>query len=268
MSPEKSGLRKLRARDIALVAIFSALSVIVITVLPGIPIIGVQGGRIALDAVLAPIYGLVIGPYLGALAAFIGGMIVAKGNIFNIMTSFAPLFSAFVAGMMVRKSSSPKILPIEGWKLSALVLSALITGWYLTPVGRSIPLYPILHLSGLVIILLLRDKASEFFWSNDKKRLLVSIVCTSFCGLISDHMFGNLAFILLIGWLVPLDLTLPTWLRFPGWAYGVAVVDLPSIFMFVLPISTIERTAMTAVATIIGTSLILALRAAQLLQED
>jgi hypothetical protein len=81
-------------------------------------------------------------------------------------------------------------------------------------------------------------------------------------------MFGNLAFILLIGWLVPLDLTLPAWLRFPGWAYGVAVVDLPSIFMFVLPISTIERTVMTAVATIIGTSLILALRAAQLLQED
>lgn len=267
VSPTESGKLRLRAREIALVAVFAALSVVVMVVLPGIPIIGVQGGRIALDAVLAPIYGLVIGPYLGALAAFIGGIIVAKGNIFNIFTSFAPPVSAFVAGMMVRKPSSPKVLPWEGWKLSALTLSTLITCWYLTDIGRAIPFYPVFHLSGLAIILLLRGKVSEYFSTNDKKQLLISVAFSSFCGLISDHMVGNLAFVLMIGWMIPLDLTLPSWLRFPGWAYGIQAVDLPSLFMYVLPVSVIERTVMALVATFIGISLIVSLRAAGLIRE-
>jgi hypothetical protein len=267
MSQAKSTGRRLGTKEVAYVAVFSALSVVVETVIPGIPIIGVQGGQITLDAVLAPIYGMVIGPYLGALAAFIGGIVVAKGNVFNILTSFAPSVSAFVAGMMVRKPFSSKTF-LEGWKLSAITLSVLIAAWYLTEVGRAIPLYPILHLSGLAIILLLREKASNFFWSDDKKRLLTAVACASFCGLISDHMFGNLAFILLIGWLIPLQLTLPPWLKFPGWAYGMNVISLPPIFMYVLPISTIERTLMTLVATIVGVSLIIALRSAHLFPED
>jgi len=138
---------------------------------------------------------------------------------------------------------------------------------YLTEVGRAIPLYPILHLSGLAIILILRRKASEFFWSDDKKRLLIAVGCASFCGLISDHMFGNLVFILLIRWLIPLELTLPPWLTFPGWSYGIRVITLPSIFMYVLPISTIERASMSPVATIVGVSLIIALRPARLFPE-
>jgi len=267
MNQAKLSKHRLGAREVAYVAVFSALSVVVEVTLPGIPIIGVQGGQITLDAVLAPIYGMIIGPYLGALAAFIGGIVVAKGNVFSILTSFAPAISAFVAGMMVRKPSSSKT-SLEGWKLSAVTLSALIAAWYLTEVGRAIPIYPILHLSGLAIILLLREKASKFFWSNDRKQLLIAVACTSFCGLISDHMFGNLAFILLIGWLIPLEITLPPWLNFPGWAYGLKVIDLPSIFMYVLPISTIERTLMTLIATIVGVGLIIALRTARLLPKS
>jgi len=77
------------AREAALVAVFAALSVIVIMFLPSIPIIGLAGARITLDAAIAPVYGLVLGPYLGALAALIGGIVVAgyKGwHIFSVLT--------------------------------------------------------------------------------------------------------------------------------------------------------------------------------------
>ena len=74
----------LSTRDIAFTAVFAALSIIVCEVIPGIPIIG-GSGNIKFDAALAPIYGLVIGPYLGALAALVGGL-VAAGSGLSILT--------------------------------------------------------------------------------------------------------------------------------------------------------------------------------------
>lgn len=111
---------KLSARDVAFVAIFAALSAVVIEVFPGIPIVGVSGSSIKFDAVLAPIYGLIIGPYLGFLAALIGGLITA-GSPFSILTSFSPAVSAMVAGFLTQKNLGSNESRIKGWMLASLV---------------------------------------------------------------------------------------------------------------------------------------------------
>ena len=246
----------LSAREIALTAVFAALSVVIIMFVPGIPIVGMSGARITLDAAIAPIYGLIIGPYLGALAAFLGGIIVAgyKGwHLFPILTSFCPAVSALVAGTLTSRRQGP----LRGWIISALPLIILIAGWYCTAIGRGAPLYPVLHLAALCIILLLRGWASDLFNSGGW-RLTLSVAASSYAGIIADHMLGNLIFIAGIGWFIPLKVV-------EGWLSGMGLPSVSALFMYMLPVSAVERLTMTAIATVFGVALITALRASGLM---
>ncbi len=287
---------KVSTRDVAFIAVFAALSVIIIKVIPGFPIIGLSGSSIKFDASLAPIYGLVLGPYLGFLAAFIGGILVAD-NWFSVLTSFSPAISALISGLLTerRRKSGGHLFP--SWAIAAAVLGFLILGWYATGVGKKAPFYPVLHIFGLLMILVTRGwiasafkvgKKKEGTWTTLPSYLLsgilivvlayvlpkpylgsieflsylslplyflgaililyglfgggigkgsfaVAICIASYCGIIADHMIGNLAYI--------------------------ALFSPPSeIFMTVLPVSAVERSIFTAIATVIGVGLVLALR--------
>ena len=303
---------RLSARDVAFAGVFAALSAIVCEVVPGIPIIGYSGASIKFDASLAPIYGLVIGPYLGFLAGFIGGVVVAN-NWFSVFTSFCTATSALVAGLLTQKNYRSGVHSIRGWVVAAAVLGLLILGWYATWVGQGAPFYPVLHFLGLAIILVTRGWLATGFgegfeeqkedWTLDTdyvfsgtliaafgylvrliaslgnlvwdslayiwdslpyvsillyflgvitalyglfggRKFVVAVCLVCYCGIIADHMLGNLVFIGAMGILVP---------RFPN----------PSgLFMTVLPISAVERLVLTIIATLIGVSLVFALRRA------
>ncbi len=295
---------KLSTRDVAFVAVFAALSVIVIKFVPGFPIIGLSDSSIKFDAALAPIYGLVLGPYLGFLAAFIGGIVVANSG-FSVLTSFSPAISALISGLLTQKNYRSRGHSFPGWAMAAAVLSLLILGWYATWVGQQAPFYPVLHISGLLAIVATRGWVATAFkkgeekeknWTAKPSYLLSGIlivvlayvlpkpylssikflpylslplyflggivvlyglfgggmgkgnfaaaVClVSYCGIIADHMIGNLAYITLFS-------------------------PPPEIFMTVLPVSAVERSIFTAIATVIGVGLVLALRRAGLFRRE
>jgi len=309
---------KVSARDAASVAIFAALSAVVIEVFPGIPIVGVSGSNIKFDAVLAPIYGLVIGPYLGFLAALIGGLITA-GNPFSILTSFSPAVSALVAGFLTQGNSGSNESRIKGWMLASLVLGLLITGWYLTGVGRRALFYPILHIAALVLILVTRNWTAKRFreertdgkgwtvkpvlllggviiivvaymftkpYSSDvtilpyvslpmflvggiivvyslfglgRSSFVSAVFVASYCAVIADHMLGNLIFINAVDIFIPLSVIEEYFLK------PLGLPDVSALFMYMMPVSAIERILFTVVATILGVGLILALRRGNLL---
>lgn len=307
---------KISAREIALTAIFAALSWIASKFIPGIPIIGAEGSRISWDASLAPIYGIIIGPYLGFLAALIGGL-VAAGSLFTILTSFCTGVSAFVAGMLTDKNKKS-----YGWIFSAAAIALLLAGWYSTEVGRTAPFYPIPHITGLLITVFARgwiaDKIAEgkteeknsltkglntkyfalgivllfagvvlyirhaslvevmgnmeiisgalsfmayatliggalsiiygvFSWI--KPGFLTAIALACYCGIIADHMLGNLIFLSMI------DIVVPS-------LKGAPSDVIAGIFMTVLPVSVVERTLFTAIATTIAAALLPTLRKA------
>lgn len=297
---------RLSSRDVGLMAIFAALSAIVVRVVPGIPIIGLSDASIKFDAALAPIYGMIIGPYLGFLAGLVGGVIVAN-HWFSVLTSFATAISAFVAGFIVKSAQESEQKRVRGWMIASAVVGLLILGWYATWVGRQALFYPILHFAGLFIILVSRGKIAKAFekdresggsWqlkpyfllsgilvlvlgyilskqelrpleifayfslplylvgavaiiygllgSRVRERFAIAVVLASYCGIIADHMVGNLLF---IQFAVPL---------------GVPSEILPSLFMEVLPISIVERLLFTAIATIVGVGLISSVRRAGL----
>jgi uncharacterized membrane protein len=295
-------------QDIAMTAIFAALSWIVSEFIPGIPIIGASGSRISFDVALAPIYGIVIGPYLGLLAALTGGL-VAAGSLFTILTSFCTGISAFVAGMLVtRRTSNGKVM--RGWMFSAIVLTLLNVGWYSTEVGRQALFYPIPHLLGLLIVLAARGWIANEIKEGTKGKgtsptkglnpihitggmisiilgttcyftyldltnvveglsvlgilsflayslliigvfsiiyglfswiqpgFVTALVMACYCGIIADHMLGNLIFLGMIDVVAP------------------GLKDVPGVFMAVLPISVAERSLFTAIATTIAVALL------------
>ena len=296
---------KLTARDVAYVAIFAALSVVVIKVIPGFPVFGLSGSQIKFDAAIAPIYGLIMGPYLGFLAAFLGGIVLAN-SWFSVLTSFSPAVSALVAGLLTQRNYSSSSRSFPGWATATMILGLLISGWYATWVGQQALLYPILHISALLAILVVRGRIATAFekeegtqkrWNvkpnyillgivvvvlayifpkpylseietlpylslplyflggililhgilggeEGKGNFVVAVCLASYCGIIADHMIGNLAFISLIGIVFRLE-DLP---------------HVPTLFMSVLPVSVVERLVFTAIATVFGVGLIIALR--------
>lgn len=233
-----SKIRYFSAKCVALLACLTALYVAVALVIPGIPVIGATQGKISLSATPAPIYGFMLGPYFGALVVLFANFvawIIPPTDLFGMLTIFSPVLSAFVAGALTEKSRS--------WVLGAVALVILILAWYSTWVGQAAPYVAFLHLTALIVILLFRKRLANWFWDG-KELLCVSVPLCSYAGFMADHMFGSLAFIVL----APIIMS-------------EALSALPVIFMGVLPITITERVFMTIVASIIGPSVILALRA-------
>lgn len=313
------GRFKLSARDVAFVAIFAALSVIIVKVIPGVPIVGVPEASIKLDVAVAPIYGLVVGPYLGFLAAFVGGLIAA-GSWFSVLTSFCTAVSALVAGLLTQRNYSSHSHSIRGWMVAGAILCLLILGWYMTWVGQRAPFYPLLHFAALLAILVTRgwtatsfEEGSEgkekkwrlkpgyllcgvliivsayvvtrpyleeisflpylslplyFFggililyglFTEGRAKFAGAIGLASYSGIIADHMLGNLIFINVIGLLIPMGDIEEYFLK------PLNLPDVPSLFMYMIPVSTVERIVFTAIATLFGVGLVLTLRRSGLL---
>jgi len=226
---------KIKTRELAFLAVFSAVSGIIAEFVPGIPVIGVSGARIKFDAAIAPLWGMILGPNLGFLSGLIGGLIASNVKPLSVLTSFCTAISAFVAGALTQEYYKIGNFKVKGWILGLLVEGILILGWYATSVGRGAPYYPILQFVGFLIPLMFRGTISKLY-NKGGKTILLSIVLASYSGIVADHMLGNLIFISM----------------FPD-------LLTPQIFMMVLPISIVERALLTIIASVVGFTLILSL---------
>ncbi len=200
----------------------------VLSLLPGMPMIGAEGSTIDLVRMLEIGYGLILGPVYGPVTAFMGAIIgkLLKGQ----SLFFTPLaaVSAFVAAMLGRGDQ-------KGWMTAAGVLGILTASWYLFDTGRVVPFYPLLQYAGLAIILLFRDRIGKWIKSEDRSELTKGILLCSFPSTITGHMLGNLLFVVLFD-------------------------PAPAVFIGILAIATLERIGITIGATVFGTSLIIAVR--------
>ena len=132
--------------------------------------------------------------------------------------------------------------------------------WYLTPVGLEAPFYPVLHFAALGLIILYRNKVYEYIHSSSRNKIVLGTAICSYVAVMSDHMFGNLVWISMIGYIIPLKAVRDA-IKVLGMAWLTLGISLPTgsigdIFMLALPISTIERLTITAMATVVGVSLI------------
>ena len=98
MAAMKPTNTRLTAKKVALVVCFTALY----TVFAAIPIFQLVGsaGRISAAAIMAPIIGVLLGPYLGALSALLGGTIGLSYGSFLPMSFVSGIVATLCAGLL------------------------------------------------------------------------------------------------------------------------------------------------------------------------
>ena len=222
-------MSKMNTKKMTLIAMLAS-AYAVLSLLPGMPMIGADGSSIDPVRMLEIGYGLVLGPVYGPITAFLGAFVgkLMKGGGFGLFFTPLAAVSAFVAAMLGRGDH-------KGWTTAAGTLGLLTAGWYVFDTGRAVPFYPLLQFAGLAIILLFRDKIGKMIKSDDKAEVTKGVLLCSFPATITGHMLGGLLFIVLLD-------------------------PASSLFVGILPIATLERVGISIGATLFGTSLILAVR--------
>ena len=120
---------KLTTKNIALMAIFAALYYVASLISPFIPAVGVPEITIKLEALIASIFGLLMGPYLGFLTALLGAFVTwilppSGGISYGLPFLLSPPLNALVVGFIFYKK----------WKYAFAVLASLIVVfWFLPP---------------------------------------------------------------------------------------------------------------------------------------
>jgi uncharacterized membrane protein len=271
---QQEASRKIRisARDTALTALFAAL-IAIITRLPGIPIsLGVQSGDIEFSVPLYPLAGILLGPWIGALAVIIGNFIawiIPTSSVLGLLLIPAGALAALGAGFLTRRTRW------ANWKSAAILLAVLIALWYVTPIGFEAPFYPFfLHVPALILILIFRHNVFDFVNSASKTFVTLGVGIASFVGVMADHMWGNIMFITAINYVVNMkalrdalrNIGMSIGLGFSAskpisdWVYQiVANPTLGDFFMLSIPIATVERITFTLIATVISVGVIMAI---------
>ena len=120
---------KLSTRTIALVAVFAALYYALSLVSPFIPAVAVPEITIKLEAAVASVFGLLLGPYVGFLTALLGVLLAwilppSGGLSYGLPFLLSPPLNALVVGFIFYKK----------WKFAFVTLAALILAfWFLPP---------------------------------------------------------------------------------------------------------------------------------------
>jgi predicted membrane protein len=114
------------AQKIALMAIFAAMYVALSFVEPIQIPVGVPGLTISPVALLATLFGLILGPYLGTGTAFLGaavGWAVTGGSPYSLPFLLSPALNAFVSGALFYKK----------WKMAFAAFAIFIVAFLFTP---------------------------------------------------------------------------------------------------------------------------------------
>ena len=216
-------------KRLTLIAILAS-AYAVLSLLPGMPMIGAEGSTIDLVRMLEIGYGLVLGPIHGAIAAFIGAVVgkMLTGGGFGLFFTPLAAVSAFVAAMIGRDNG-------RYWWVAAGVEAVLIAGWYVFETGRIVWYYPVMHVTSLVVLLVLRTRISEWTKSEDRGRMSLGVFICSFASTVAGHMLGGLIFIVLLA---------------PD----------PALFVTLMVVSIIERIGISFGSTVFATSLLITVR--------
>lgn len=182
---------KLSSRNVALVAIFAALYYVLSLVLPSLYAIGVPNLQINLAALSASVFGLVAGPYLGALAALLGVGITwvlppSGMNPYGVPFVLSPPLNALVVGLVYYRK----------WQWGFALFGLLIATFLFLPPSQPIMdnyIVPVAVLWDKVIALLLIIPSVVFSKRMFNSRYLsfVLFIFICFIGNQVDNMWGT-----------------------------------------------------------------------------
>ena len=234
--------RRLAPKEIGLVAVFTALYV-VLAFLPMFQLISFFGKTITAATILAPIIGIILGPYLGPLSAFLGGTIgLGFSSFFSLPSLAAGIITSLCASLLYSGKRTHCAF--------IYLLFLLAFGFYM-PIGPAW-LYPQMmwfQIVGFMILISpLQSMAIKHLKSGSVAKFLFSFVITSLTSTLAGQIAGSLVFEATF-W----PLIIPT---VEGWKATWILLT------FVYPL---ERTTLAVFSALIGAPLFRVLRSANLM---
>jgi ECF transporter S component (folate family) len=184
---------KVTTKQIALMAVFAALFYVLSLVAPvKIPIPTIGTMEISFAALIATIFGIILGPYLGAAAALLGASVswaLTGMSPFGLPFILAPVLNAFVSGLIFYRK----------WKWGFLAFSIMIIVFLFTP-----PVTPLTDnwyialavLFDKVITLVLILPLALFGKKMSVAHGAAFFFLLGFVGNQADNMWGSMAFAL------------------------------------------------------------------------
>jgi len=185
---------KITTKQVALMAMFAALFYVLSLVAPiQIPVPALGGNmQISFAALIATLFGIILGPYLGAAAALLGSSVswaLTGMSPFGLPFILAPVFNALISGLIFYKK----------WKWGFLAFAAMIIVFLFTP-----PVTPLTE-NWYIALAVLFDKVITLAiilpLALFGKRISVAhgaafFFLLGFVGNQADNMWGSLAFAL------------------------------------------------------------------------
>jgi len=250
--------RSQRTKQIALLTIFTALY-IVLRFIPYSMLIGGAGGYLSFSDFLAPIIGILLGPYFGGLAVVLGNfgaLGFGRTPVFGAIPflDFLPDFVAAVSvGFLVQRKWWPVVALNAG--LLALFFIDPLTSIFVTVPGTAISIpFAWLHIAAFIVLLSPVGRWSGKWVATEGKAKLVTagMVILAFIGTMMQHLTGNLLFEISFG-----QIGNPPIIPTAAW---------PAEWTGVLFAYPVERTILIVCATLVGVPLIWAIRKNHFLQ--
>jgi hypothetical protein len=233
---------RLAPEEIGLVAVFTALYA-VLAFLPMFQLIGFFGKTITAAIILAPIIGIILGPYVGSLSAFLGG---------TIGFAFSPFFTlpSLVSGVTISLCAALLYSGKRKHCIAIYLLLLLTFGFYL-PIGPAW-LYPQMmwfQMVGLAILVSpLQSTAIRHLKSGNIAKAFYALLVTFLTSTLAGQIAGSLVFEATF-W----PLLIPT---IEGWKANWMLLT------FIYPL---ERITLAVLSMLIGAPLLKVLRSANLM---
>lgn len=181
-------------KQIALTAIFAAIYA-VFRIIPTVPMIGAPGVTFSLSDILAPLYGIILGPYIGGLSVLIGTFTAmsVKTPVF-LGLDFLPAFvNAVALGFLVRRKWLPVII------LNVILLAAFIANpltLVFVPLGSNFS-FPFMWLHIIALIVLISPlalMATKWIEKSKVNLAVAGFAILAFIGTMMQHLMGNILY--------------------------------------------------------------------------
>jgi hypothetical protein len=227
-----------------MLSIFTALYT-VLRIIPTMPMIGSSGNWFSVSDVIAPIYGIILGPYIGGLSVIIGtflAMAMGRPVIFMFLDFLPATVAAVSAGLLIKRK----------WMYTIGLNVALIVVFLIHPntsvfvdysIGSTILTFPFawLHIVAFAVLVSpLGRKVAQWVKTNDIRRITVGVAILFFIGTMMQHLMGNLLYETIMA--QPLG--------------HIPVESYPANWLLVFPLYPVERLVLTIFGTLIGTALV------------
>jgi len=180
-------------KAIASIAIFSALYA-ALRIIPTVPMIG-TGATFHLSDILAPLFGILLGPYVGGASIIIGTFAAiglgTPAPFFGL--DFFPAFVVAVSlGFLVRGKWLPVVmlnaLLLVGYALNPFTLNFIVTPWGIFP-------YLWMHiLAFIVLVSPIGHRAGQWVKSSKTALITAGFAILAFAGTMMQHLTGGLIY--------------------------------------------------------------------------